>query len=161
MIVPARNFSSVKSEPSDKPDKALTTCMARGLKWINQEFSVKKALLGLALISIGVAGCKQNSMSSGSLPLNDSVVDLAPVTTSTPAYQPPAPSAIAAPMAQPMSYDTNSSGANGSYVVRKGDTLYGIARQSYGDGKQWTRIASANPGVRPETLKVGQKIVIP
>jgi 5'-nucleotidase len=50
---------------------------------------------------------------------------------------------------------------SGSYTVKKGDTLYGIARQRYGDGKQWSKIAQANPGLRPETLKVGQTIVIP
>ena len=36
---------------------------------------------------------------------------------------------------------------NGSYTVKKGDTLYRIAKDHYGDGKQWTKIASANPGV--------------
>ena len=44
---------------------------------------------------------------------------------------------------------------------RKGETLYGIAKKSYGDGKQWTKIAAANPGVTPQSLKVGQTIVIP
>jgi 5'-nucleotidase len=80
------------------------------------------------------------------------------------AYQP------APQVAQPVVYDTSTtmnpaggagSMATGSYMVKKGDTLYGIARQRYGDGKQWSKIASANPGLRPETLKVGQNIVIP
>ncbi|HET6251851.1 MAG TPA: LysM peptidoglycan-binding domain-containing protein [Tepidisphaeraceae bacterium] len=47
------------------------------------------------------------------------------------------------------------------YKVKKGDTLYGIARNEYGDGKKWTLIASANPGLSPQSLKTGQTIVIP
>ena len=48
-----------------------------------------------------------------------------------------------------------------SYTVQKGDTLWKIATTSYGDGKQWQKIASANPGLSPSTLKVGQTILIP
>jgi nucleoid-associated protein YgaU len=47
------------------------------------------------------------------------------------------------------------------YIVKQGDTLYHIAKVRYGDGKQWQQIASANPGVSPTTLKVGQVLVIP
>jgi 5'-nucleotidase len=82
----------------------------------------------------------------------------------------PAPVPVPQPVAQPVVYDTmtttNTPGnaslaSSGSYTVKKGDTLYGIARNKYGDGKQWTRIASANPGLRPESLKAGQTIVVP
>ena len=94
------------------------------------------------------------------------------VTTPTPAattYTPPTQVASA----QPVTYDSMpmasaSTGANagggassGPYTVKRGDTLYSIARKSYGDGKQWQKIASANPGLRPESLKVGQTIQIP
>ena len=73
------------------------------------------------------------------------------------------------PVVQPVVYDSMTTqgpgaasiGSSGSYTVRKGDTLYAIAKNKYGDGKQWTRIASANPGLRPETLKAGQAIVVP
>ena len=54
-----------------------------------------------------------------------------------------------------------SSTSGGSYTVKKGDTLYRIAKEHYGDGKQWQRIASANPGVTPQSLKVGQTLVLP
>jgi nucleoid-associated protein YgaU len=47
------------------------------------------------------------------------------------------------------------------HTVVKGDTLWKIATASYGDGKQWQRIASANPGLTPATLKAGQTIMIP
>jgi 5'-nucleotidase len=47
------------------------------------------------------------------------------------------------------------------YTVKRGDTLYSIARTRYGDGKQWQRIAAANPGVSPAKLLAGQTIVLP
>ena len=56
---------------------------------------------------------------------------------------------------------TAPSATGGTYTVQKGDTLWKIATTSYGDGKQWQRIASANPGVSPSTLKAGQTITIP
>lgn len=51
--------------------------------------------------------------------------------------------------------------AGKTYTVRKGDTLFRIAKSKYGDGKKWTRIASANPGLSAKTLQAGQSIVIP
>ena len=54
-----------------------------------------------------------------------------------------------------------SSGSSSSYTVARGDTLFSIARSHYGDGKQWSRIVSANPGLSPANLKAGQKIVLP
>ena len=50
---------------------------------------------------------------------------------------------------------------HGGYRVRKGDTLFRIAKSHYGDGKKWKQIAMANPGLTPSTLKVGQTIVVP
>jgi len=47
------------------------------------------------------------------------------------------------------------------YTVKQGDTLYHIAKVRYGDGKQWQRIAGANPGITPTTLKVGQVLIMP
>lgn len=123
---------------------------------------MKLAIIASALIAVGVAGCS-NTKKTADLGANPSVADISPTPSPVSAYQP-------APVsAQPVVYDTttpmaaSSTGtlAGGSYTVKKGDTLYGIARQRYGDGKQWSKIASANPGLRPETLKVGQTISIP
>ena len=47
------------------------------------------------------------------------------------------------------------------YTVQKGDTLWKIAESQYGNGNQWQRIASANPGLSPETLQAGQRIRLP
>lgn len=51
--------------------------------------------------------------------------------------------------------------AGRTYLVKKGDTLFRIAREQYGSGSQWRRIAGANPGLTPATLKAGQKLVMP
>lgn len=48
-----------------------------------------------------------------------------------------------------------------AYKVKKGDTLYAIAKAQYGDGKKWERIAAANPGLTPGTLRAGQTLTIP
>ncbi len=49
------------------------------------------------------------------------------------------------------------------YVVRKGDSLFGIARQVYGDGNSWHRIQQANPIVLkdPDILHAGLVLRIP
>lgn len=62
------------------------------------------------------------------------------------------------PAAMPIAASTS---ANGSYTIQKGDTLWKLATQHYGDGKKWHEIADANPGLSPQTLRVGQTITIP
>ena len=122
--------------------------------------------IGLPLVFAVSGGCQHKA---DGVPMNSSAMDI----NAQPAYT-PAASFTPVP-AQPV-YDSapvvasavtpgygGSTGetAGGSYVVKKGDTLYGIARTHYGDGKQWQKIASANPGVSPTSLKVGQTITLP
>jgi len=54
-------------------------------------------------------------------------------------------------------------GGGRTYVVQKGDTLYGIARKFYGDQSKWKVIYNANRGQlkSPDKLKAGMKLVIP
>ncbi len=51
--------------------------------------------------------------------------------------------------------------AGGSYVVRAGDTLAGIAQSLYGDGALWYKIAEANGMAGPAGLTEGQRLVLP
>ena len=51
--------------------------------------------------------------------------------------------------------------AGTTHVVKKGDTLTAIAKAAYGDGRQWKKIAAANPTVAEGKLKIGQVLVIP
>lgn len=125
-------------------------------------------IAAVVVAAAGSVGCNRNktatARSSGALD----------ITPPTPVYTQPQPVA-AAPVAQPVVYDTQPSpqfasqpapaptlndGGN-RYTVKKGDTLFSIAKTRYGNGNQWQKIASANPGLTPQTLKAGQTITIP
>ena len=57
---------------------------------------------------------------------------------------------------------TNEPASGGAtHTVVKGETLADIARKHLGSSKQWRKIVEANPGVSPENLKVGQKLILP
>ncbi|GIW62971.1 MAG: hypothetical protein KatS3mg090_0797 [Patescibacteria group bacterium] len=47
------------------------------------------------------------------------------------------------------------------YTVKKGDHLWKIAQEVYGDGYAWTKIAKANNLSNPNILFTGQKLKIP
>ena len=55
----------------------------------------------------------------------------------------------------------DASPAHRTYIIRKGDTFYGIARREYGDAKRWRDIAQLNPSLDPKRLKIGSEIVLP
>jgi nucleoid-associated protein YgaU len=81
-----------------------------------------------------------------------------PETTIKPAKEPsvtPAPAGTTAVGPSP------TAAPGGVYVVKKGDTLWRIATAVYGDGKRHKDIAAANPGIDPNKLKPGQKLVMP
>ena len=50
-----------------------------------------------------------------------------------------------------------------TYTVKKGDTLWGIAKKYYGNGAQYTKIYNANKGKikNPNLIYVGQVFTIP
>lgn len=47
------------------------------------------------------------------------------------------------------------------YVIKRGDTLRGLARRFYGEPNEWRRIARRNHLRKPDDLPVGRRIVIP
>jgi 5'-nucleotidase/UDP-sugar diphosphatase len=124
-------------------------------------------IVGAFAVATLTGGCSMFSKSPSATQVNPAVTDIAP-TPPAPLYVPPSqpvqpvqqPVAIATPTDGGASA-TVASGAGGSYTVQRGDTLYKLAREHYGDGKQWTRITAANPGLSPQSLKIGQKIMIP
>jgi 5'-nucleotidase len=121
-------------------------------------------VIGAFAVAALTGGCSMFSKSPSRTQVNPAVTDIAPT--------PPAPLYVPAP-AQPqpvqsVAIATPTDGgasapiaAGGTYTVQRGDTLYKLAREHYGDGKQWTRITAANPGLSPQSLKIGQKIMIP
>ena len=76
----------------------------------------------------------------------------APTTTTTPA---PAATAPASPA------PAAAAAAVSKYVVAKGDSLWKIAAEKYGDGSLWTRIAKANTLRQPNHIEVGEELELP
>ena len=129
---------------------------------------MRTLLLAMTVLTLaGIVGCQnknQQAAKSGGVldvtgagpapvaPREPDLAYAAPPVTTTPAYY------DASTLQTPGS--TFASAGN-SYTVKKGDTLFSIAKASYGNGNQWQKIAGANPGLSPATLKAGQKIVIP
>jgi 5'-nucleotidase len=93
--------------------------------------------------------------------MNNSVTDVvppaAPAVAPTPIQVEPTPAPVASETITPSPAVAGGS----SYTVKRGDTLYSIARSHYGNGKQYTKILSANPGLSPAHMKVGQVITLP
>jgi 5'-nucleotidase/UDP-sugar diphosphatase len=129
---------------------------------------VKLAAALLVVAALSIVGCakKDNKTAPAA---NGSVTDINPTSTYNTGYTPaqayaPAPAyAAPAPVEQPLVTSTPSvtPAAGKTYTVKKGDNLFQIAKAHYGDGKQWTRIVDANPGLEPAKLKVGQTIQLP
>ena len=62
----------------------------------------------------------------------------------------------------PAAAPRKASAARGSrYTVKKGESLWSIAQSKYGNGNQWQKLCSANPGLTETNLKAGQTISIP
>ncbi len=48
-----------------------------------------------------------------------------------------------------------------TYTIRKGDTLWSIAKKHLGSGTRWKEIVAVNPGLHPARLIPGRKIYLP
>ena len=122
------------------------------------------AILAIALLA---AGCQSNGSSSAMSPSSTPVADVsmtpAPITTATPAAYTPvsAPSTVTPAMDTTPVLASGAASTGTTYKVKAGDTLWKLAATHYGNGNQWKKIADANPGLTPSTLKVGQTITIP
>ncbi|MCE9590402.1 MAG: LysM peptidoglycan-binding domain-containing protein [Planctomycetes bacterium] len=107
----------------------------------------------LVIGSAGLLGCQDKPKEDASATPPPPLEPAAPVAAPAPAPAPvPVPAETYAP--------APAAGAR-SYTVKKGDTLYGIARREYGDARKVKDIIAANPGLDPNKIKVGQKINLP
>ena len=70
----------------------------------------------------------------------------------------PAPAPAAAPQPKPA---PQPAAGGRSYTIKPGDVLWNISKEVYGDGTKYQRILDANPGLNPDNMKPGTKIVIP
>jgi len=91
-----------------------------------------------------------------------------PLMTDDAAYSPPPTAAKPLPPAggkQPGGRDEvlTPEGGGRTYVVQKGDTLYGLSRKFYNDPSKWKKIWEANKTRIPnkDKLPVGTKLIIP
>ncbi len=75
----------------------------------------------------------------------------------TPAPAPTAPAATAPATTTPAA----AAAAASKYVVAKGDSLWKIAAEKYGDGALWTRIAKANTLKHPNHIEIGEELEVP
>ena len=75
----------------------------------------------------------------------------------TPAPAPAAPAATAPAATAP----ATAAAAVSKYVVEKGDSLWKIAAEKYGDGALWTRIARANTLKHPNHIEIGEELELP
>ncbi|GIG02168.1 LysM peptidoglycan-binding domain-containing protein [Catellatospora citrea] len=79
------------------------------------------------------------------------------ITEPAAAPKPAAPAAGAPKPAAP----TPKAPAERTYKVKSGDTLWDIAAQYYGDGRQYMKIAKANNIANPNLINVGVVLKIP
>jgi nucleoid-associated protein YgaU len=119
---------------------------------------VKFAIPAIAVCLLIAAGCQQQQPK----PTTDSAaLEAAPAPTPV-SYAAPAPVQTVTPdPALSAAAPAANSAAGNTYTIKKGDTLWRIATEHYGDGKKWHQIADANPGLNPTALRVGQTITLP
>jgi len=129
-------------------------------------------------VGLGMTGCnnKPKAEEPPTTSTQPAFVEPAP----EPAYAPtPTPAIAPTPAPKPLPAQTSTSKKSASstatpapkaaakpkakepYVVQSGDTLTGIAKRVYGDPNKVKAIVAANPGLDPNKIKVGQKIILP
>lgn len=113
---------------------------------------MKKLMMATLMVAAGLSvGCSQNKKEVAQVPPP-------PEMEETMSFEPVEVESEAT--IQQASFDEPMA-AESTHTIRKGDTLYSIARRHYGDGKQWQAIVAANPGLDPQKLPVGKTIVLP
>ncbi|MCZ4432341.1 5'-nucleotidase C-terminal domain-containing protein [Agrobacterium sp. SOY23] len=87
----------------------------------------------------------------------------APAAAAPAAAPAPATAAAPAPAATAPASPTPAAAAAAvsKYVVAKGDSLWKIAAEKYGDGALWTRIAKANTLKQPNHIEIGEELELP
>jgi 5'-nucleotidase / UDP-sugar diphosphatase len=122
---------------------------------------MRLAVLLLALIwLVAVLGCQKKSAPEAQMPLHSGVTDISIPAAPVPYTPAPAPQPVVYDSTPAPAVATPASGGD-KYVVQKGDTLFSLAKNRYGNGNQYPKILSANPGLTPENLQAGQTITIP
>ena len=124
---------------------------------------MKQPLVMLGLVAAwGVAGCEtENSQRWGRSSGPQPIIRWQPeAELSKPADLDAQPVVMEA-VAQPENQVTPLNSHMRTYTVVRHDTLWSIAKREYGNGHRWKDIVSANPGLDPNKMRVGQQILLP
>ncbi|WP_421460596.1 5'-nucleotidase C-terminal domain-containing protein [Agrobacterium tumefaciens] len=103
------------------------------------------------------AGYVAPAKPAASAPAATAPAATATAPAATPAPAPAAPAATAPATTTPAA----AAAAASKYVVAKGDSLWKIAAEKYGDGALWTRIAKANTLMHPNHIEIGEELEVP
>ena len=103
------------------------------------------------------AGYVAPAKPAASAPAATAPAATATAPAATPAPAPSAPAATAPATTTPAA----AAAAASKYVVAKGDSLWKIAAEKYGDGALWTRIAKANTLKQPNHIEIGEELEVP
>ena len=103
------------------------------------------------------AGYVAPAKPAASAPAATAPAATATAPAATPAPAPAAPAATAPATTTPAA----AAAAASKYVVAKGDSLWKIAAEKYGDGALWTRIAKANTLKHPNHIEIGEELEVP
>ena len=109
-----------------------------------------------------IVGC--NNKKKEAAQASNTLTEVAPPapTHNATGPQPVGFSPVQPAVTEPPPVETAPAAASGkTYTVKRGDTLWGIAKTQYGDGKQYKKIVAANPSIKGEQVNAGQKLVLP
>ncbi|HYE21007.1 MAG TPA: LysM peptidoglycan-binding domain-containing protein [Tepidisphaeraceae bacterium] len=115
----------------------------------------------ITLTLAGLVGCAKKDAAVITAPPTEPVAPVVatPIQPMAP-IQPVSDAPITvAPAAEPIAPAARAAGR--TYTVQKGDTLFKIARNQYGDATAVRKIKDANPGLNADQIKVGQKLNLP
>ncbi len=85
---------------------------------------------------------------------------IATVSAATAAAAPAAPGTSTEPAAAAPASPAPATGP-AKHVVVRGDTLWDLAEEAYGDGFQWRKISEANGNPEPRALAIGSELEVP
>jgi len=122
----------------------------------------KRLLLTPVLALIALGGCPKTAPVQTAPEQARPLGELVPEGQSQPQPEQASP-VLEAPPQPAHAYEPPQHAAPRIHVVKKGETLYGIARRYYNDGRQWRRIFQANRDriQEPNQLPVGLRLIIP
>ncbi|MFA9479193.1 LysM peptidoglycan-binding domain-containing protein [Phycisphaerales bacterium AB-hyl4] len=126
-------------------------------------FSTLALVLGVSLLAGGMVGCQgqeRERMAEVPPPAFDEAEDFEPVAVNDYDDEPVAVDPDEA--REGGASDDEAASAGGTrYTIQRGDTLWSIANDHYGDGQRWREIVDANPNLNTERMPVGEEIRLP